>query len=328
MTKIAVVILNYNGQKFLDQFLPTVLAHSSEVEIIVIDNASDDESLAFLKEHFPSIRIIELSENEGYAGGYNRALTQIDSDIYVLLNSDIEVTSGWLQPIIKLMDEDNQIAACQPKILSFKDKEKFEYAGASGGFIDWLGYPFCRGRIFDTTEKDNGQYDDSRQVFWASGACFFVRSSVFHELGGFDKHFFAHMEEIDLCWRMNSAGYKVYSCPESVVYHVGAGTLPVTNPRKTYLNFNNNLLMLRKNLPFKALWYRLPIRILLDWVAAMKFLVEGQPRHSWAVLKAHYNFLFKAQTEANKLKALSSRIYKKSIVYQYFLSGNKHFNQL
>ncbi len=332
MTKVSVVILNYDGKAYLEQFLPVAIDYSENAEVVVIDNASRDDSIDFLKSNYPDIRLIVLQENLGYAGGYNEGLKSISSEYCVLLNSDIEVSKNWLQPVIELMDNDPGIAACQPKILSYHQKEYFEYAGAAGGFIDWLGYPFCRGRIFDTTEKDTGQYDDIRQVFWASGACFFVRTSVFNQLGGFDQSFFAHMEEIDLCWRMNNEGFKVMVCPDSVIYHVGGGTLPVTNPRKTYLNFKNSLEMLTKNLGVSEVVLKIPLRCLLDWVAAVKFLLDGSANHSLAVLRAHWNYiliLFRILKKRSKNGQDNSLlIYKRLLVMDYFLRKRKYFHQL
>lgn len=333
MARVAVVILNYNGQQYLEKFLPDVIRYSGDNDIIVADNASTDQSVGFIKERFNGIRLIELARNKGYAGGYNEAIKLIDAEYYVLLNSDVEVTPDWIEPIIELMDVDSSIAACQPKILSYKNKDQFEYAGASGGFIDFLGYPFCRGRIFNTTEKDEGQYDDERQVFWASGTCFFVRAKAFHELGGFSEDFFAHMEEIDLCWRMNDQGFKVMVCPQSVIYHVGAGTLPVSNPKKTFLNFSNNLAMLTRNLASSRLIFILPVRIILDWIAALKFLADGIPMHSLAIIKAHFHFLFKfgrhySKRSRNQKSRGKSLVFNKSIVVAHFLLGKKKFGDL
>ncbi|MDA0196478.1 MAG: glycosyltransferase family 2 protein [Bacteroidetes bacterium] len=333
MAKVAVVILNHNGQQYLEKFLPAIVRYSEGQVIVVVDNASTDQSAKLINEKFEGVRLIELANNNGYAGGYNESLKLIDSEYYVLLNSDVQVTENWINPVIKLMDSDPSITACQPKILSYKQKDRFEYAGASGGFIDFLGYPFCRGRIFNTTERDDGQYDNTRQIFWASGACFFVKSKVFYQLGGFDEDFFAHMEEIDLCWRMNNLGLKVMVCPESTIYHVGAGTLPVSNPRKTYLNFTNNLAILTKNLSFNKLFFILPIRILLDWIAALKFLVDGTTNHSFAILKAHFEFVGKFRIHLRKRtrgqKAISKAlVLNKSVVAAYFLQRKKGFNDM
>ncbi len=332
MTKVSVVILNCNGKGHLEQFLPTIINFSPNSEVVVIDNASTDNSIDFLELHHPKVRLIVLETNLGYAGGYNEGLKSIISEYCILLNSDIEVTHNWIEPVIDLMDSDTQIAACQPKILSFNHRDQFEYAGASGGYIDWLGYPFCRGRIFDTTEKDAGQYDDTKQVFWASGASFFVRTSVFKESGGFDDSFFAHMEEIDLCWKLNKNGYKIMVCPHSVVYHVGGGTLPVTSPRKTCLNFKNSLQMLTKNLSIGALILRIPLRWIFDWIAMMKFLSEGSALHSFAVLKAHGSYL---QSLPNAIRNRSKNapvnpelIYKRLLLIDYYLKRWKYYHQL
>src|SRR5665213_1345257 len=265
MTKVAVVILNWNGRKFLEQFIPSVEKNNPNFsELIVADNASTDDSIEWLQNNFPKIKRIRLKNNGGFAKGYNDALEKIDAEYYVLLNSDVEVTQNWLEPIIKMMDADQNIGACQPKIRAFNDKEKFEYAGAAGGFIDKWGYPFCRGRIFDTYEIDEQQYNDSCEVFWATGACLFVRASAWKEVGGFDEDFFAHMEEIDLCWRMRNRGWKVMYCGESTVFHVGAGTLSKQNPKKTFLNFRNNLVLLAKNHAPGWFGLKLFLRMVLD----------------------------------------------------------------
>ena len=265
--KTAVVVLNWNGKAWLEKFLPNLVNHSQVATVFVADNASTDDSVDYVKINFPTVKIIVNASNGGYAKGYNDVLKQIDAEYFVLINSDIEVTAGWLSPIISLMDSDKQIASCQPKILNYNSKTKFEYAGASGGFIDNLGYPFCRGRIFDDLEQDKGQYNDAVEVFWATGACLFVRSTHFWELGGLDEDFFAHQEEIDLCWRLKNKGYKIMVQPKSVVYHVGGGTLNAGSPFKTHLNFRNNLFMLFKNLPISSLFTTIPMRLVLDGVA-------------------------------------------------------------
>ena len=258
---VSIVILNWNGKKFLEQFLPSVLLSTyPNKQVIVADNASSDDSVLFVQNNFPQIQIIKNTTNEGFAKGYNSVLRQIKSDYYVLLNSDVEVTPGWIEPIIDLMESDAAIAACQPKILAYADKNMFEYAGASGGWLDYLGYPFCRGRIFEVCEADTRQYDTAQECFWASGAALFVKSAVYHHVGGLDEYFFAHQEEIDFCWRLQLAGYKVFVQPQSVVYHVGGGTLPKGDNKKTVLNFRNNLIMLAKNLPFTELVWKLPFR--------------------------------------------------------------------
>lgn len=332
--KVAVVILNYNGQKFLEQFLPNVIANcdSALAEVIVADNASTDDSVEFMREHFPDIRLIENGSNGGFSMGYNLALRQIDAEYYVLLNSDIEVASHWIEPVVELMDAHPEIAACQPKILSYYHKEKFEYAGASGGFIDQYGYPFCRGRIFQNLEDDKGQYDTPCEVFWATGACMFVRADLYHQIGGLDDSFFAHMEEIDLCWRLKNAGYKVYCCPQSKVYHIGGGTLPKNSPRKTYLNFRNNLSLLVKNLPKHRVKRTILYRIFLDWVAAFKFLFEGCPKDFRMVFKAHIDFYGRLNSLRAKRKQtghqLVSCIYKHNIVVDCILRRKRRFSEL
>ena len=332
--KVAVVILNYNGQKFLEQFLPNVIANCDPAlaEVIVADNASTDDSVEFMREHFPDIRLIENGSNGGFSMGYNLALRQIDAEYYVLLNSDIEVASHWIEPVVELMDAHPEIAACQPKILSYYHKEKFEYAGASGGFIDQYGYPFCRGRIFQNLEDDKGQYDTPCEVFWATGACMFVRADLYHQIGGLDDSFFAHMEEIDLCWRLKNAGYKVYCCPQSKVYHIGGGTLPKNSPRKTYLNFRNNLSLLVKNLPKHRVKRTILYRIFLDWVAAFKFLFEGCPKDFRMVFKAHIDFYGRLNSLRAKRKQtghqLVSCIYKHNIVVDCILRGKRRFSEL
>lgn len=327
--KIAIVILNWNGQKLLEQFLPSIIEYSKEATIYIADNASTDNSISFVKEKFPSISIIENKGNYGYAKGYNEALHFVEEDIYALVNSDIEVTENWLQPILSLFDNEAQTAIVQPKILDFKSKTHFEYAGAGGGFIDKYGYPFCRGRLFDTIEKDLGQYDDTTNIFWASGACFFIRKEVYHELNGFDADFFAHQEEIDLCWRAFNKGYIAKYCGQSVVYHVGGATLKVENPKKTFLNFRNSLWMLLKNLPTHQLFFTIAVRMALDGLAGLRFLSQGKIIHLIAILKAHfyfYRFIFRflAKREAVQLK----NYYKiKSIVYRYFIKNGKVFAQ-
>ena len=332
--KVAVVILNYNGKKFLEQFLPNVIANCDPnlAEIVVADNASTDESVAFMRERFPEIRLIENGSNGGFATGYNLALRQIEAQYYVLLNSDIEVAPHWIEPVIEMMDKDPQIAACQPKILSYYHKEHFEYAGASGGFIDKYGYPFCRGRVFQNLEKDEHQYDTPMEVFWATGACMFVRADLYHQLGGLDDSFFAHMEEIDLCWRLKNAGFKVYCCPQSWVFHIGGGTLPKNSPRKTYLNFRNNLSLLVKNLPKHRVHRIILYRIFLDWVAAFKFLIEGCPKDFRMVFKAHWDFYKRLKELREKRRCsehkLVSCIYRKNIVFESIVRGKKKFSEL
>jgi GT2 family glycosyltransferase len=332
--KVAVVILNFNGRKFLEQFLPNVIANCDPTlaEIVVADNASTDDSVAFMREHFPEIRLIENGSNGGFATGYNVALRQIEAQYYVLLNSDIEVAPRWIEPVIEMMDADPQIAACQPKILSYYNKERFEYAGASGGFIDKYGYPFCRGRVFQNLEVDEHQYDVPKEVFWATGACMFVRADLYHQIGGLDDSFFAHMEEIDLCWRLKNAGYKVYCCPQSWVYHIGGGTLSKNSPRKTYLNFRNNLSLLVKNLPKHRVHRTIIYRIFLDWVAAFKFLVEGCPKDFCMVFKAHWDFYKRLKTLRDGRKTTEHKtvscIYKRNIVFDNVIRGKKKYSEL
>ncbi len=337
MTKTAVVILNWNGKELLERFLPVVLEYSrrADTEVIVADNGSQDDSVSFVGERFSSVRIIDLGYNYGFAGGYNRALEQVEAQYYVLLNSDVEVTAGWLEPLEAFMDEHPAAGACMPKIRSFREKEKFEYAGAAGGYIDRFGYPFCRGRIFNTLEEDRGQYDTPARIFWASGACMMVRAEVYHRLKGLDTDFFAHMEEIDLCWRMQRAGYEVYSLPQSVVYHVGGASLNEASPVKTYLNFRNDLFLLHKNLPRKRLKKVLFVRLVLDGVAALKFLAGLQVRHHLAVWKAHFYFWGHLRMLREKRKQLASLsegpvygMYGKNIVYRYFIKGIRFFSEL
>jgi GT2 family glycosyltransferase len=331
--KTAVVILNWNGKKFLEKFLPGVIQHSADVaDIIIADNDSSDDSLAYLEKNHPRIRVIKLSKNHGFAGGYNIALKDIHAEYYILLNSDIEVTENWISPVIELMDKDSSVAACQPKIRSYKEPEKFEYAGAAGGFIDKYGYPFCQGRLFQSLEKDEGQYDEAREVFWATGACLFVRADIFHKLGGFDDDFFAHMEEIDFCWRAKNQGYKIMYCPASTIFHIGGGTLPKNNSRKTYLNIRNNIIMLYKNLEDRRLTRVLAARQVLDYAAALKFLIDGGFKDMIAVIKAHYYFwsnISKLKKKREKIPHLKvSQIYWGNVVKEHYLGRKKSFRQL
>lgn len=331
--KVAVVILNWNGRKYLEKFLPSVVKYSSNVaDVYVADNASTDDSVTFLKDSFPEVKIIQNKINGGFSKGYNDALKQLDSQYYILLNSDIEVTEKWIEPVIELMDKDASIVAVQPKILSWHEQEKFEYAGAAGGFIDRYGFPFCRGRIFQELEDDQGQYDDTVEVFWATGACMFVRSDLYHKHGGLDNDFFAHMEEIDFCWRMKNLDYKIMVCPSSKVYHVGGGTLPKSSSRKTYLNFRNNLFLLYKNLHPKKLFPVFFIRFFLDSIAAIKFLIEGGFKDFSAVYKAYLHFWKNhalLRKKRRKIKHSSAtQIYKNSIVLDHFLRGIKKFSVL
>ncbi|WP_304232264.1 glycosyltransferase family 2 protein [Jiulongibacter sediminis] len=328
--KVAVVILNYNGADHLKTFLPSVIQYSKEAEIWVADNASTDDSIEILTSQFNAVKVLEMTENTGYAGGYNRALSGIQADLLVLLNSDVEVTPNWLLPFIGAF-EDKKLAAAQPKILSYNQKDYFEYAGAAGGFLDKWGYPFCRGRVFDTSEKDLGQYDDELEIAWATGACLVIRSDVFQKLGGFDELFFAHMEEIDLCWRIRNEGYSIKYFPESTVLHLGGGTLNKSNPRKTFLNYRNGLAILFKNLPLAALPYRVFVRLILDGVSGIKLLLDGKPSDFWAVLRAHFAFYRMIPYLRKKSKGYpkSSLVLKKySVVWQYFVKGNKKFSQM
>ena len=324
--KIAVVILNWNGIKLLEQFLPSVVQFSQEATVYVADNASTDGSVFFVRNHFPTVQIIENRANLGFAQGYNEALKSIDAEIFALVNSDIEVTENWLSPVLNAFKNESQTAIIQPKIRDFKNKAYFEYAGAAGGFIDKYGYPYCRGRIFDTLEKDNGQYNDSCEIFWASGACFFIRSSVYSELNGFDASFFAHQEEIDLCWRAFNKGYVAKYISDSMVYHVGGATLSQGNPKKTYLNFRNSLWMLVKNLPKNKLFQVLFIRLILDGLAGIQFLFKGKIRHLLAILESHFSFYNMLLT--NYKKRDTNYFNQKSIVYQYFINNGKVFGNL
>ena len=332
--KTAVVVLNWNGKEWLEKFLPNLVNHSQVATVFVADNASTDDSVDYVKINFPTVKIIVNASNGGYAKGYNDVLKQIDAEYFVLINSDIEVTAGWLSPIISLMDSDKQIASCQPKILNYNSKTKFEYAGASGGFIDNLGYPFCRGRIFDDLEQDKGQYNDAVEVFWATGACLFVRSTHFWELGGLDEDFFAHQEEIDLCWRLKNKGYKIMVQPKSVVYHVGGGTLNASSPFKTHLNFRNNLFMLFKNLPISYLFTTIPMRLVLDGVAALTFLnKEKGLEHVLAIAKAHFSFYFAIPNliaKRQKISQKNSLVGKMnwSILVKNKMNGIKQFSEL
>ena len=330
--KIAVLILNWNGVKLLEKYLPSVVKYNSfEAEIIVIDNASEDNSILFLKNNYPDIKLIEFKENYGFAKGYNKAINLISHQYVVLLNSDVRVTKNWLQSPIEFLNSNLDCAACQPKILDDKSREKFEYAGASGGYIDTLGYPFCRGRIFDSLEADKGQYDEIKEIFWATGAALFVRREIYLKLGGLDESFFAHQEEIDLCWRILNEGQKIVCIPQSKVYHFGGASLRKSSPKKTFLNFRNNLVMLLKNLPSYALPF-IFIRMVLDGLVGIKFITEGKISHSFAIYKAHISFYLKIPSTIMKRKkttAISSKIkYKGSILIDYYLKGNKRFNDL
>ena len=334
----SIVILNWNGEKFLQQFLPTLIENTpkSDVEIIVADNASTDGSMEMMKEKFPLIRTVVLDENYGFAAGYNKALAQIESDYYILLNSDVEVSPFWLEPLVEYMNNHLEVAACQPKILSFVDKSLFEHAGASGGFIDKYGFPFCRGRIFGNAEKDNGQYENIVDVFWATGACLMIRSTAYWSVGGLDDDFFAHMEEIDLCWRLKSRGHRIVCVPQSTVYHVGGGTLNTESPHKVFLNFRNNLFLLYKNLPVKELDKILMWRILFDYLAAFQFVVKGKFKHAKSICKARREFklnknTFDQKRKENLLYATQcnfEEVYDGSVVFDFFVKGKRTYDKL
>jgi len=338
MKKTAVVILNWNGRELLERFLPSVISYTirQDIEIVVADNCSTDDSVNFLENSYPEITRILLDENYGFAEGYNRALRQVSADYFVLLNSDVEVTPDWLFPLIHHLNNNPEVAAIQPKILAQRNKERFEYAGASGGFIDKYGYPFCRGRIFGVVENDNGQYNNPCEVFWTSGACMIIRAEDYFANGGLDSSFFAHMEEIDLCWRLNARGRKLICMPASVVYHVGGATLNEESPRKTFLNFRNNLLMLYKNLPDGSLKKVLQVRLFLDYLAALHLLMKGKIANAKAVLSAYKEFrkIKDSYNEArieNMKKATRqniSTIYNKSIVVGFYFKGKKLFSKL
>lgn len=333
MEKLAVVILNYNGEDFLRKFLPSLLSHSDNHPIYVVDNASTDNSVGILKNEFEKVRLVTLKDNLGYAGGYNQAINKIEAEYIALVNSDIETTPNWLEPLISFLDQNPQCAAVQPKIKSFRNKDNFEYAGGSGGHLDSLGYPYCRGRIFDIEEEDCGQYDEIAELFWTSGACFVIRREAFIDIGGFDKDYFAHMEEIDLCWRLKRRNWNLYGIPSSIVFHVGGGTLSASNPKKTYLNFRNGLSLLVKNLPLMQFW-KILIRIALDWIAVLKFVIEGNRRHALAVLKAHFYFLGVFIKDLKKRSGPFPDVlhqqskYTRSIVWKRYLLNVKKFSEI
>lgn len=336
--KVAVVILNWNGAKLLEEFLPSVIKHTPEekAEIVIADNGSTDNSVSMLKEKFPSLRLILLDKNYGFAEGYNKALEEINSEYTILLNSDVEVTPGWMDTPIEALDADPTIAAAQPKILSWHNREYFEYAGAAGGYMDIYGYPFCRGRVLHVVEKDMGQYDTPADVLWATGACLFVRTAVYKKVGGLDEGFFAHQEEVDMCWRLRSRGYRLVCTPKSVVYHVGGATLKTESPRKTFLNFRNNLLMLYKNLPERDLRKAFRVRFVLDYIAALKFLLCGHISNAKAVYDARKAFhemkpLYEEKRKENlKLTKLTSipELTSQSLILAFYLKGKKTFNKL
>jgi GT2 family glycosyltransferase len=336
--KIAIVILNWNGEKLFDDFLPSVIQHSAagNIEIIVADNGSTDKSVDHLQQFYPSVKIIELKTNYGFAEGYNQAIQKVEADYLVLLNSDVKVTENWIEPCIKRFEADEKLAAVQPKILSYKEPDIFEYAGAAGGFIDMFGYPFCRGRILNRLEKDFGQYNQPTQIFWSTGACMFLKASTFKMAGGFDGDFWAHMEEIDLCWRLKNLGYKIAYEPESVVYHLGGGTLSYGSPRKIYLNFRNNLFMLFKNLPRHQFTRIFFARLVLDGVAAAKFIFGFNFREFRAVVKAHYSFYRNLGKLMEKRKKIQKQVivknhpevYTQSIMWKFFIQKKRKFSDL
>ena len=335
MQKVAVVILNWNGQKLLEQFLPALLAHTpaETAEIIIADNGSTDGSVSFLALHFPQIQRITFDKNYGFAEGYNRALSQLNYEYVVLLNSDVEVTARWLETAIDYLDAHPEVAALQPKLLDYNDKTAFEYAGAAGGFLDIYGYPFCRGRILAAIEKDRGQYDHPVEVFWASGACLFIRLKDYREAGGLDENFFAHQEEIDLCWRLRARGKKIVCLPQSVIYHVGGATLKMEHPQKTFLNFRNNLLMVYKNLPERFYRKALIFRFFFDYLAALHLLLKGHPANAWSVCKARYDFRrqkkkYQSIRKANLEKTVDEMpagMIPKSILWNYYIRKEKKF---
>jgi len=335
---VAIVILNWNGENYLQKFLPILIDNTliPGVEIIVADNASTDSSLSLLKDKFPTIRTIVFDKNYGFAGGYNKALAEVEADYFVLLNSDLEVTPGWLNPMLEYMDGHEKVAACQPKILSYANRSKFEHAGAAGGYIDQFGFPFCRGRVLGLAEEDKGQYDTITDIFWATGACLLIRSNLYWKAGGLDDEFFAHMEEIDLCWRLKSRGYRIVCIPASSVFHVGGGALNYESPHKTYLNFRNNLLMLYKNLPARLLEKTMYWRFVFDYAAAFQLFITGKPKNALSVFKARRDFknmqpAFEEKRKQNILYATSDNkqnILQKSIVLEYYLKGKKTYKAI
>jgi GT2 family glycosyltransferase len=336
MARVGILILNFNGEDHLQRFLPSIISNSQDCDIIVGDNCSTDNSIHLLETSFQNVQVIKLDKNYGYAEGYNKLIKQVDNEFIALVNSDVEATKGWTEGLISTLDANEKIVAVQPKILSYNQQHRFEYAGAAGGYLDRYGYPFCRGRVFTTIEEDLGQYDDTREVFWASGACFMVKKSVFEELGGFDSDFFAHMEEIDLNWRMHNSGYKVMYCGNSTVYHLGGGTLSYNNPHKTYLNFRNGWIMLVKNLPKYNNPAILFTRWLLDLASILFYVFNFQPANSFAVIRAHYyillnikNILIKRGDSMRQTELESSIAPKKfSLVWQYFFMKKKRFSDL
>ena len=336
MKQLAIVILNWNGSRHLGRFLPSVVANSEGAEVVVADNGSTDDSLKLLAEEFQGVRVVALDKNYGFAEGYNRALREVDAPLSLLLNNDVEVPAGWLKPLLAFMDAHPEAAACQPKLIKEAERDVFEYAGAAGGFVDKLGYPYCRGRLFETVEKDAGQYDEPAEIFWASGAALLIRTQLYKEVGGLDSRFFAHQEEIDLCWRLRARGYGIWCVPESVVYHVGGATLQKGNPRKTFLNFRNNLLMLYKNLPMGELWRVMAARTVLDLLAALQMALTGQGSDALAVLRARseFNHIKHEFDEVRRANLAATRVGPRellkpgSLLVQYYLRGRKKFSEL
>ena len=329
--KIAIAILNWNGASLLRSYLPEVIAHSEGADIWVIDNASEDDSVKLLRSEYPQVKVVRNTQNLGFAGGYNEGLKSIEADIYCLLNSDVSVRAGWLEPILPFFEKQPEVGIVQPKILDLKSPEHFEYAGAGGGFLDVLGYPFCRGRIFQSLEQDKGQYDDTRQIFWATGACMFIRSELFWKLGGFDVDYFAHQEEIDLCWRAQNEGHKVYYLGSTQVYHLGGSTLSNMNPRKTFLNFRNSLYSITKNLPRRRTAWIVIIRLVLDMVAGIRFVLQFKPAHFLAIIKAHVSYYMHLGTMLRKRRKsdhLKKYYHTKSIVWSHYVLGIREFNFL
>lgn len=335
--KVAVVILNWNGKTFLEKFLHILIKNTNTelADIVIIDNNSTDDSINYLKNNFPAIKLVILDDNYGFTGGYNRGLKEIDAENFLLLNSDIEVPEKWLEPLVEILDSDPGIGVCGPKLLAYDDKDSFEYSGASGGYIDTFGYPFCRGRIFDNCEKDSGQYDDITDCFWISGAAFLIRSELFFTAGGFDDNFFAHQEEIDLCWRVQNLGYRVVIQPKSCIYHVGGGTLPKSNPFKTYLNFRNNLYLIEKNIPkYKRNRVKF-VRLFLDQIAFYRMIFQGNFKDAFAVLKAYWHFWmrsFDLSKQRKKIKPKSVKylkgFYNHSIILDFYFKNKKEFSKL
>ena len=331
MPSLAIVILNWNGKQLLQRFLPSVVKYSPGARIIVADNGSSDNSIDFLEERYPEVGIIKLQKNYGFAGGYNEALKEVDAELICLLNSDVEVTKGWLTPVLKLLEENPDIGIVQPKIKDLKRPSYFEYAGAAGGFLDFFGYPFCRGRIFQSLEEDTGQYDEIREIFWATGACMFIRKEIFSELGGFDTDYFAHQEEVDLCWRARNHGYKVFYTGASEVFHMGGSTLNNMNPKKTFLNFRNSLFSITKNLPRKKAFPIILSRLLLDGIATIRFIFQLKLKHAWAIVRAHlsyYAHFFRMLRKREKVRFVEKYYATTSIVWSYYVRRIETFGIL